>query len=309
MANKFVSLFVIIVLVSLNQVICNESQLTPETLKAINSLVAGIRHHVTTIAQQNNDIKEQIMELNAVESSDDSLMKLNNYHIKQSTCVMFNKYYLTYLKKEMINGKWTIDTSTMIYLDKNGNRVSKRNSVFQINPFYQANTTNKKIQFELDPIEIKELSIKIVVNEVIKSNNIFVDSKYFFVKSLVVVRTCEYMKKLNFDWAAFARTVEQMKKMRILGSLAGGNSFNPHTRLLGQQKSELYETTQPMTQSIDQGIRKTQSFNQNVNNLDHLAMKKQNPLSNIFSGNGLENGHIIRAEGETNDQVIYAGTF
>lgn len=52
-----------------------------------------------------------------------------------------------------------------------------------------------------------------------------------------------------------------------------------------------------MTESINEGIAKTQSFNENIKNLDQLAMQKQNPSNSIFSGNGLDNGHIITLEG------------
>lgn len=102
-------------------------------------------------------------------------MKLDSLIIKEENCIMSGKYYLTYLKKERIAGKWTIDFSTKLYLDKNGNQVNRGNSVLEINPFYQAYKTDKKTQFKVLSMGPTELLILIVVNEVIKPNNILID--------------------------------------------------------------------------------------------------------------------------------------
>lgn len=108
-----------------------------------------------------------------------------------------------------------------------------------------------------------------IVNEVVKPMNLFIRYHYFFIKSLVIVNTCKiYLnEKGKAKFAQIMKNINSMeegKRKRILSLSQASYYHNSSTN----QNKLISNMTLPMTESIDEGVQKTQSFNDNVHNLD-----------------------------------------
>lgn len=71
-----------------------------------------------------------------------NLNYLQLFQIREGSCVLFKKYFLTYALKTQVQGKWTIDYSLKINLDKNGRIVPETQADLSISPFYKAYKKN-----------------------------------------------------------------------------------------------------------------------------------------------------------------------
>lgn len=315
MENKLTSLLVMLFLLSYSDVNCtNKVVISKEYINAINGIVAGVKKEMdSTIAKQNADIKKSIIEIEKnqidIRDSNDAIFRL--FYVKEEACVMVKKYYLTYLKKIKKDDNWTVNYQIKLYLDINGNRVTKDKSVFQISPFNGILKTNKKPLIRFKKISNYQLSARVLVNEIVNPKDQMLKIDYLWIKTLLVANICQLQpnqegKKLGLTIRnIYFHFINKQNKKRLLSQNDPSFYHNSQTN----QNKLVSNMTLPMTESIDEGTSKTQSFNDNVYNLDQQSIQGHKPLNTVFAGAGLGNGHTIRVEGQPSNQVLFEGDF